>query len=250
MRFWVRSGSVALSVAALAISFSASAWPETPSYIELIAGKKSTVRLCPISKVGASVCTELTAVLTGAAPPPPIAPTLTIATVDDSRLQALGAGCPKTGADIRGDPYEPYELDFSGERAKPKGPFEFFDLSAIYPEWKDAGVVRVQGYGPTSFGQPTPAFGWTSFYVLKKSIPCPLIEIISKYVGGFDQPTPIRYANDLIRSNGIVMLIEVAEVGAATGIYYVSVHSMPASPPMPGARGEQLRSLILTFTVE
>lgn len=229
---------------------STAAWSDGRPYTSLIAGKNISLRLCFPSDTGEVDCSSLLASLTGPTPPPPLTPELTIANSEDVRLRHYGVGCPPTGADIRGDPYQPFEHEYNGERGIPAGPFEIFNLSRFYPDWNGHSIVKVQGYGPKNFGHLTPAFGWTAFYIVQSGGPCPIAWLAGKATGGFDQPPHINYSNDLVHIDGEVLLIELSEVANDSDVYYGTVSLLAIEPSTSTTPKKSNLTVLLTFTAE
>jgi hypothetical protein len=242
--------SMKLALMAWLCCLSTNAWSDGQNYISLIAGKNASLQLCMLPGIEKTACSELLAMLTSSAPPEPIAPELRVAGSDDDRLRDYGAGCPPTGADIRGDPYQSFEHEYNGERGMPAGPFEVFDVSRFYPGWKGYSIIKVQGYGPENFGHPSPAFGWTDFYIVQNARPCPVVWFAGEAAGGFSQPPSINYSNDIVYVDGKVILIQLHELAEDTEHYYGTVFLLANQPSMQPTSKNLNSTLLLSFAAE
>jgi len=152
------------------------------------------------------------------------------------RFLEIGGKCPPTGADIREEPYLPFEIDLQGGQAIPFGPFKVFDISTIVSSWGGYVIIAAEGY---DFEDGTMSNGinlaWKSYYVVAEypSEPCPINNLRSLYNGGFSRPLKNLRGDALVRIDDAVYILWVEQSIEGQEHYRASMTGLIVPPHSP-----------------
>lgn len=222
----------------------------TPSLSELLEDRSVQVRVCNDAVATAAMCKEIALALTQNKVTA-ITPAVVVPDVDDDRMASLGRDCPPTGADMKGDPYLPFELEYDGWQAVPRGPFEVLKIAPHYPKWREFNIVSSAGYDyknqRLSTGQP---LSWKAYYMVPARLACPPILIDALFHRGREQASRQKVSDAVVVWKGWVLIVNAQEEPTASNRYYVSVSLIPDDPRVTGQSGGAGRIQLLSFIAQ
>lgn len=218
--------------------------------LKVLAGQSPVLKMCGSPGADTLDCKALATALVTGEDIHEIAPTDSIPSRGDPRFSEIGGNCPPDGETDAGQPLAHLDMYADGWQAVPSGPFNRYDLSSAYKDWRPFWFASTSGFEPVGDSSTLPGrLAWKEYFIIPRNDPCNSHVVWAGYFGDHSQTSTLTRADGLVEWNKRVFLVSVEELAENTHLFHTTVMALEATPNYLAAGGTML-SLVMSFHSE